>query len=141
MSDNHVSGGHVSEDSPASVYAFVGGSAFFEALVERFYSGVMADPVLAPLYPPQDIAGAKARLGGFLVQYWGGPDIYSQERGHPRLRMRHGPFAIGPEQRDRWLVHMRAAVDGSDTAAEVKAALLDYFEHAATAMQNQPNPL
>lgn len=131
----------VGSPSPASVYEAVG-SAYFAELVGRFYDGVIGDPVLAPLYPPDDIDGARARLTGFLVQYWGGPDDYSRERGHPRLRMRHAPFPIGPVQRDRWLVHMRAAVTATDPPEPVReavqAALMEYFERAASAMQNQP---
>lgn len=120
-----------------SVYEFVGGTPFFVALVDRFYDGVVADDVLAALYPPDDLDGARHRLAGFLVQYWGGPADYSAARGHPRLRMRHFPFAIGPLERDRWLQHMRAAVAGADTIEEVKVMLLDYFEQAAASMQNQ----
>jgi hemoglobin len=127
------------EPHEVTVYEFVGGEPFFEALVDRFYAGVIADPVLAPMYPPEDLAGAKHRLCGFLVQFWGGPDTYSQERGHPRLRMRHFPFAIGEDERNRWMRHMRAAVESADTIAEVKAMLLGYFENSATAMRNQPD--
>lgn len=122
---------------PASVFDVVG-PAYFGDLVARFYDGVMADAALAVLYPPEDIDGARARLAGFLMQYWGGPDDYSRQRGHPRLRMRHAPFPIGPAERDRWLVHMRAAVAATDPPEPVRAALLDYFERAAHAMQNQP---
>jgi hemoglobin len=120
-----------------TVYEFVGGKPFFDALVGRFYAGVMGDPRLAPLYDPDDVAGARSRLSGFLTQYWGGPDDYSRERGHPRLRMRHFPFAIGPAERDRWMHHMRTAVNAADTADEVKVMLLDYFAHASAAMQNR----
>lgn len=120
-----------------TVYEYVGGSPFFTALVDRFYDGVQGDDVLAPLYPSDDLDGARARLTGFLVQYWGGPDDYSQARGHPRLRMRHFPFAIGQVERDRWLHHMRHAVEEADTATEVKAILLEYFEQASTSMKNQ----
>lgn len=119
------------------MYEFVGGAAFFAALVERFYAGVMADPVLAPMYPTDDLEGARNRLCAFLVQFWGGPDTYSQQRGHPRLRMRHAPFAIGLDERERWMGHMRASVQAADTNAEVKAMLLGYFENSATAMRNQ----
>jgi hemoglobin len=95
-----------------SLYEAAGGMPFFEALVDRFYDGVAGDPELLPLYPePQDLAPARHRLTLFLAQYWGGPTTYDAERGHPRLRMRHQPFAIGSAERDRWLVHMRAAVE------------------------------
>jgi len=111
---------------------------FFEALVDRFYEGVAADPALLPLYPePEDLAPARRRLTLFLAQYWGGPTTYSEERGHPRLRMRHAPFAIGSEERDRWLVHMREAVESLDPPADVARALDDYFVMAAESMRNQ----
>lgn len=125
------------EPREVTVYEFVGGEPFFAALVDRFYDGVTADPVLAPLYPPDDLEGAKTRLRMFLVQFWGGPDTYSQERGHPRLRMRHFPYAIGQDERDRWMRCMRAAVDAAETIPEVKGMLLEYFENSATAMRNQ----
>jgi hemoglobin len=124
-----------------SLYERVGGVAFFETLVDRFYEGVAADPVLLALYPePDDLAPARERLTLFLVQYWGGPTTYSDERGHPRLRMRHAPFAIGPDERERWLRHMRAAIDA--TAAddqEAAQALHTYVTMAAEAMQNRPS--
>ena len=92
---------------PSTVYDAVGGQAFFDRLVDRFYDGVESDDVLLPLYPdPDDLQGARRRLAMFLAQYWGGPTTYNEERGHPRLRMRHAPFAIGPEARERWLAHM-----------------------------------
>jgi len=120
------------------VYESVGGMPFFEALVDRFYEGVAADPVLLSLYPePGDLAPARRRLTLFLAQYWGGPPTYSEERGHPRLRMRHAPFAIGSEERDRWLVHMRDAVEALDPPADVAQALDDYFVMAAESMRNQ----
>ena len=124
-------------DQP-TVYEIVGGMSFFEALVDRFYEGVAADQVLLPLYPePEDLAPARRRLTLFLAQYWGGPATYSEERGHPRLRMRHAPFAIGGEERDRWLVHMREAVESLDPPADVSEALDDYFVMAAESMRNQ----
>lgn len=121
-----------------TVYEAVGGMAFFEALVDRFYEGVAADPVLLALYPePDDLAPARHRLTLFLAQYWGGPSSYSEERGHPRLRMRHAPFAIGGAERDRWLVHMRAAIESLDPPEEIAQALNDYFDMAAEGMRNQ----
>lgn len=121
-----------------TVYEAVGGMAFFEALVDRFYEGVAADPVLLALYPePDDLAPARHRLTLFLAQYWGGPSSYSEERGHPRLRMRHAPFAIGGAERDRWLVHMRAAIESLDPPQEIARALNDYFDMAAEGMRNQ----
>jgi hemoglobin len=124
-------------DQP-TLYDSVGGMPFFEALVDRFYEGVATDPALLPLYPePGDLAPARRRLTLFLAQYWGGPTTYSEERGHPRLRMRHAPFAIGSEERDRWLVHMREAVESLDPPADVAQALDDYFVMAAESMRNQ----
>lgn len=120
------------------MYEAVGGMPFFEALVDRFYEGVAADPVLLRLYPePDDLAPARRRLTLFLAQYWGGPTTYNEERGHPRLRMRHAPFAIGGEERDRWLAHMRSALDSLDPPEDVRAALEQYFDMAAESMRNR----
>ena len=94
----------------ATLYETVGGMPFFEALVDRFYDGVENDPVLLGVYPqPEDLGPARRKLALFLAQYWGGPTTYNDERGHPRLMMRHFPFDIGSEERDRWLAHMREA--------------------------------
>ena len=123
--------------SARTFYDEVGGAPVFTALVAHFYAGVRTDPVLAPLYPHDDWDGAETRLRTFLEQYWGGPTTYSQERGHPRLRMRHAPFAIGTAERDAWLRHMRAAVDSLDLSAEQDAALWGYLEMAARSMQNR----
>ena len=124
-----------------SLYDEVGGLPFFERLVDRFYEGVEADPTLLALYPdPADLAGARRRLTLFLVQYWGGPTTYLEERGHPRLRARHSPFAIGGLERDRWLLHMRAAIDASDALDEAKARLHEYMTMAADAMRNRDAP-
>ncbi|HJR98940.1 MAG TPA: globin [Actinomycetota bacterium] len=121
-----------------TLYEAVGGMPFFEALVDRFYEGVAADPVLLRLYPePDDLAPARRRLTLFLAQYWGGPTTYNEERGHPRLRMRHAPFAIGGEERDRWLAHMRSALDSLDPPEDVRAALEQYFDMAAESMRNR----
>jgi hemoglobin len=126
----------------ASVYEAAGGEATFTRLVSDFYRGVAGDPVLRPLYPedPQMFAAAEEHLRLFLVQYWGGPGRYSEQRGHPRLRMRHAPFAIGRSERDAWMAHMRAAVGGLELPAPVRAAFLEYFENAATAMMNRSGP-
>ena len=110
---------------------------FFVALVDAFYDGVAADPQLLAIYPdPDDLGPARRRLTLFLAQYWGGPTTYSDERGHPRLRMRHMPFVIGEAERDRWLLHMRAAVAALTPPDEIARALLDYFTMAADAMRN-----
>ena len=120
------------------VYEIVGGMPFFEALVDRFYRGVEGDPVLLRLYPePDDLSGARHRLTLFLAQYWGGPTTYSEERGHPRLRMRHVPFVIGPEERDHWLGHMRDAVAAMGPPQEAADAFERYFSFAAESMRNR----
>jgi hemoglobin len=127
----------------ATLYERVGGAPFFERLVDAFYDGVADDEVLLRLYPEApDVTGARHRLTLFLIQYWGGPDTYSHERGHPRLRMRHMPFHIGREERDRWLTHMGHAVDvaaselGEPLGSEIRAELLGYFVPAAEQMRN-----
>jgi hemoglobin len=112
--------------------------SFFDGLVAHFYAAVADDAILRPLYPEADLAPAQRRLTLFLAQYWGGPRTYDDERGHPRLRMRHGPFAIGPAARDRWLVHMRAALAAMAPPPDVAAELDRYLEMAVAAMQNQP---
>lgn len=128
---------HPSNPQPeVSLHDRVGGRPFFDELVDRFYRGVETDPVLRPLYP-EDLAPGKAHLAGFLAQYWGGPPLYSMERGHPRLRMRHAPFPIGQPERDAWVRHMAAAVDSMDIAPEDKAELLAYFEDTASFLMNQ----
>jgi hemoglobin len=123
-----------------SLFEEVGGSQFFDRLVDRFYEGVATDDVLLPLYPEQsDLTGAKERLTLFLQQYWGGPTTYSDERGHPRLRQRHFPFVIGQLERDRWMVHMMAAVDELSPNESVHKQLAEYMEMASTAMINSPS--
>ena len=124
--------------SGATLYDEVGGLPFFEALVDRFYDGVAGDPELLAVYPtPEDLGPARRHLARFLAQYWGGPPDYSGERGHPALRMRHAPFAIGTDARDRWLVHMRAALRSMDPPPAVAAALEDYLSLAADALRNR----
>ena len=123
-----------------SLFEEVGGSQFFDRLVDRFYEGVATDDVLLPLYPEQsDLSGAKERLTFFLQQYWGGPTTYSDERGHPRLRQRHFPFVIGELERDRWMVHMMAAVDELSPNETVRQQLTEYMAMASTAMINSPS--
>jgi hemoglobin len=130
--------GSIGEMLSGTLYELAGGEAAFRLLVERFYERVAEDELLRPIYPEEDLSGATGRLTLFLIQYWGGPATYSEQRGHPRLRMRHQPFTIGPRERDAWLGHMTAAVESLDLAPAVRRALLDYFEKAATAMINQP---
>ena len=114
----------------------VGGRLTFETLVRRFYEGIKSDEVLLPMYPAADLEGAIQRLTGFLEQYWGGPDTYSEERGHPRLRQRHLPFKVNPDARDRWLSHMRDALDSLELSPLHDAALWAYLDRAAHAMVN-----
>lgn len=121
----------------ASLYERAGGTPFFEALVGRFYEGVATDPLLRAIYPEEDLGPARRRLTLFLIQYWGGPRTYDQERGHPRLRMRHVPFAIGREARDRWLLHMRAALVDLAPPPEIAEELEGYIAMAAEAMRNR----
>ena len=109
-------------------YDAVGGEPTFRRLVAGFYRRVATDPVLRPLYPEEDLSGAEERLRLFLMQYWGGPHTYSDRRGHPALRMRHAPFAIGPAERDAWLRHMTAAVEDLDLPDELAAPLLEYHD-------------
>ncbi len=130
-------------EAAETLYERVGGTPFFERLVDRFYAGVATDEVLLALYPEApDLTGAGHRLTLFLVQYWGGPTTYSDERGHPRLRMRHLPFRVGTDERDRWLRHMLAAVDEvvADLSAAdrepVRDALRGYFVPAADHLRN-----
>ncbi|MFC8190900.1 globin [Cellulomonas sp. NPDC057328] len=119
-----------------SFYEAVGGHATFVRLVDEFYRGVAEDPVLKPMYPEEDLGPAAERLTLFLEQYWGGPTTYSEQRGHPRLRMRHAPYKVNPDARDRWLAHMRTAVDSLGLAPLHQAQLWDYLERAAFSMLN-----
>jgi hemoglobin len=124
--------------SADSFFAAVGGEDTFRRLVEHFYAGVAADPVLRPLYPDDELEAAADRLRMFLIQYWGGPTTYSEQRGHPRLRMRHAPFAIGSAQRDAWLRNMRAALDSIALPEAYDQILWDYLVRAAESMRNVP---
>ena len=119
-----------------SFYDEVGGHETFRKLVAEFYRGVESDPQLRALYPEEDLGPAEDRLRMFLEQYWGGPTTYSEQRGHPRLRMRHHPFKVTPAQRDRWLLHMMAAVDRLELAPAHDLLLRDYLERAAHSMVN-----
>ena len=120
-----------------SLYQEVGGSDFFIELVNKFYEGVINDEVIISLYPDRnDLEGAKERLSLFLMQYWGGPSTYSDERGHPRLRQRHFPFAIGERERDHWLMHMQGAIDAMPTSDSVRIRLSEYMSNAAQHLVN-----
>lgn len=119
-----------------TLYDEVGGAPTFERLVAAFYRGVSEDPTLRALYPEQDLAPAERRLRMFLEQYFGGPTTYSQERGHPRLRMRHVPYAVTLDQRDRWLRHMLTAMESLDLPEAQAEAMRDYFVRAADMLVN-----
>lgn len=137
-----------------SLFDAVGAADFFVDVVDHFYDGVVSDAVLRPLYP-EDLGEARRHTALFLIQYWGGPQTYSEERGHPRLRMRHLPFSIGQAERDAWFRLMMDAVDhclsaapegsilkhpteGPEITATARTMFHDYFEQASTAMINQP---
>lgn len=124
------------EQAGGNFYELVGGKATFKALADKFYEGVATDDVLRPMYPEEDLGPAAERLQLFLEQYWGGPTTYQEQRGHPRLRMRHMPFTIGPVARERWLMHMSNAVDSLNLAPLQRAELWAYLDRAATAMLN-----
>lgn len=119
-----------------SLYEQLGGDATFFQIVDAFYAGVAEDPVLRPLYP-EDLEPPRHRLALFLIQAFGGPATYFQERGHPRLRLRHAPFPIDRAARDHWMRHMRAAVEAADLPPSAREQLLAYFERAATSLINQ----
>nr|WP_269440599.1 globin [Micromonospora tarapacensis] len=118
-----------------TLFDAVGGEPTFRRLVDEFYAGIADDPLLRPMYP-QDLGPAADRMRLFLMQYWGGPNTYSSQRGHPRLRMRHAPFRIGAAERDAWLRHMRRAVDGLDLPPALDTELWNYLERAAYFMVN-----
>ncbi len=120
-----------------SLYDAVGGEPVFRQLVGDFYAGVASDPVLRPLYP-EDLGPAEDRLRMFLVQYWGGPGTYSEQRGHPRLRMRHVAWQVGERERDAWLHLMRAAVERIDVPEGARAAIWEHLERAAYSLVNHP---
>ena len=123
----------------SAFYEELGGEAFFADLVSRFYAYVAVDPILRPMYPETDMKGAAQRLQWFLEQYWGGPSTYQENRGHPRLRMRHAQFHIDNAARDAWLNAMHAVVDGMQIKPELRAQLWSYLEMAANSMVNQPD--
>ncbi len=133
--------------APPTVFEVVGGQRFFNELVDRFYDAVEHDHLLRPMYP-RDLRPSRARLASFLAQYWGGPPHYSEQRGHPRLRIRHLPFAIGRAESDAWLAHMKASLavaalaDGTDRPlpAGIRDAMLDHFDNASNHLINQPDP-
>jgi hemoglobin len=121
---------------PEPLYDRIGGHETFVKLVDEFYRGVAADAELRALYPEDDLAPAAERLRMFLEQYWGGPHTYSDTRGHPRLRIRHAPFPVTPDMRDRWLTHMNAALDSLDLPEPELDEFRDYVSRAAAFMIN-----
>ncbi|GBL31612.1 globin [Actinomycetes bacterium] len=123
----------------SSFYEEIGGEAFFTDLVSQFYAQVALDPILRPMYPESDLKAAALRLQWFLEQYWGGPTTYQENRGHPRLRMRHAQFHINIAAHDAWIKAMRTAVDGVEMKPELREQLWSYLEMAAAAMVNQPD--
>lgn len=138
MTDATTTGGAPTPDEP-TLYEQMGGAATFEPLVHAFYRGVADDPVLRPMYPDADLAAAERRLRMFLEQYWGGPRTYSDERGHPRLRMRHAPFPVDDVAREHWLTHMRdalATIPDTQLSDPLRRQLWEYLEMAAHAMVN-----
>lgn len=134
--DDHRTRGD--ESVQVTFYEAVGGEEFFTRLVGRFYEGVAEDEELRAMYPEEDLGPAEERLRLFLMQYWGGPRTYNEQRGHPRLRMRHVPFRIGLRERDLWLKHMRAAVDSVEIPEELERQLWEYMVMAAHSMVNVP---
>ncbi|HEX8508994.1 MAG TPA: globin [Propionibacteriaceae bacterium] len=133
MTDTSASTGH---PATQTFYDAVGGHDTFVALTRRFYEGVRSDPPLRDLYPEEELEAAEVRLRMFLEQYWGGPTTYSEQRGHPRLRMRHAPFTVDVEARDRWLTHMRDAIDSLELTEAQERELWTYMERAAHSMVN-----
>ena len=129
----------MTEQAPQTPYALFGGEEFFTRLVAAFYERVAHDPILRPMYPDADLAAAQRRLRLFLMQYWGGPQTYSEERGHPRLRMRHDDFTITSVERDRWLSLMHDAMVEQDLSPDQESQLWMYLVSAAFAMQNVPD--
>ena len=123
-------------DTPVTLYDRIGGSESFDRLVRAFYEGIRADDALLPMYPDDDLEGAIWRLSSFLQQYFGGPQTYSEQRGHPRLRMRHAPFKVNPDARERWLSHMRRALDTLELPPMDDGEMWEYFERAALSMVN-----
>jgi hemoglobin len=126
----------MAERDTTNYYELFGGEVFFSDLVSQFYARVATNEILRPMYPERDMEGAAHRLKTFLEQYWGGPTTYQEERGHPRLRMRHAGFKIGPAAKEAWLTCMREAVDGMEMDAQSQAKLWRYLEGAAEHLLN-----
>ncbi len=129
----------MNENEKVTFYDRAGGHATFEELVSHFYGLVAINPILSPMYPDRDFKDAARKLLMFLEQYWGGPTTYQDERGHPRLRARHGNFHIAQLQKDEWLTCMKSAVDELTIESELKEELWNYLEMAANSLVNQPD--
>ena len=127
----------MSETAEVKVYAELGEEGF-QRLTTAFYQRVKDDDLIGPMYPDQDWAGAEKRLADFLIFRFGGPPRYIEERGHPRLRMRHAPFSIGEAERDRWLAMMSVAMDEVGVSAESRTILDGFFAQVADFMRNRP---
>jgi len=123
-----------------SLFERIGGESTFTRLVEHFYAGIRTDDVLLPMYPAEDLEGAIWRLSTFLQQYFGGPTTYSDQRGHPRLRMRHAAFKVNPEAKEHWLAHMKVALESLQLSPLDQDELWDYLERAAVSMVNTFEP-
>lgn len=136
---NNDAGNSASDPYADTFYGQVGGHETFAKIIKVFYEGVAADPVLRALYPEEDLGPAEHRMLMFIEQYWGGPRTYLEERGHPRLRMRHIPFAVTPEAKDHWLAAMRKGVDAVELSPLHEATLWDYLERAAASLVNAPS--
>ncbi|KHL19550.1 hemoglobin [Mumia flava] len=133
-------GGVTQRSDEQTFYEAIGGRETMAAIVDAFYEGVATDPVLRPMYPEEDLAGARERLTLFLTQYWGGPTTYSETRGHPRLRMRHAPFLVTPTAAEHWLRHFRAALDTVALDPEHDREFWAYVTHAAQFLLNAHDP-
>jgi hemoglobin len=129
----------VTEQQTATFYEEIGGHETMRRIVATFYQHVASDPVLRPMYPEEDLGPAEERFMLFLSQYWGGPTTYSERRGHPRLRMRHAPFAVNREAHDHWLACFRAGLDAAELTPEQDAQFWEYITHAALFMINTPD--
>ena len=126
-------------ESQQTFFESIGGHDTIKHIVDVFYDGVATDELLRPMYPEEDLEPAKERFTLFLQQYWGGPGTYSEQRGHPRLRMRHAPFVVNSASRERWLLHFREGLDAANLTPEQDAQFWAYVQHAATFMVNTPD--
>lgn len=124
------------QPSQYTIYELIGGEDTIRRMVDAFYARVETDPLLRPMFP-EDMTDGRRRQFLFLVQFFGGPQQYAEERGHPRMKMRHGPFSIGPTERDAWLTHMLAAIDETGIEEPMRTLMRDYFVRTAEHMMNR----